>query len=554
MRRPLRALVVLAVLTASLAAPGLAQAARVAVGLERGADAAAVAAAVERRTGTHAESLAPLPALVVNVPDGVSLSGIRGVRYVERLVSRHMALTPSDPLVSRQWYLTQSRFYEPWLTLPALDRVTVAVIDSGIDASHPELTNRILDAKSFVGGRARVDPLGHGTFVAGILAAEIDNGIGIAGLAPTADLLVAKVVTSSRSIPVEAEARAIRWAADNGARVINMSLGAVRDPLDPNRDSFSRLEADAVAYAVSKGAVVVAAVGNADAAPTKPWRFASYPAALPHVLGVSAVTQAGAVPKFSNRDPIYNDVAAPGDEILSTFPRPLTARFPACSEQGYSSCGPDEYREAQGTSFATPQVSAAAAVLLAVRPGLRAEQVVSILERSAVDLDAEGGCIPCAAGRDELSGWGRLDVAAALAALSDPLPPRDRYEPNDDAGRRAQGLAGRNRLVRATVDFWDDQDDVYSIRLRAKQRVYVGLTGVESGADLSLALWYPGTRSIEGVAGVRRRAKVSARAGPREYFSFRAPVAGSYFVQVRMSDVGLTPYRLRIVKGRAAAT
>jgi hypothetical protein len=195
-------------------------------------------------------------------------------------------------------------------------------------------------------------------------------------------------------------------------------------------------------------------------------------------------------------------------------------------------------------------VSAAAAVLLAVRPSLRAEQVTAILERSAVDLDAEGGCAPCAAGRDELSGWGRLDVAAALASLSDSLPPRDRYEPNDDAGRRAQGLAGRNRLIRATVDFWDDQDDVYAIRLRARQRVYVGLTGVEAGADLSLALWLPRTRSVDGVSSVRLRAKVSARAGPREYFSFRAPAAGAYFVQVRMSDAGVTPYRLRIVKGR----
>ena len=547
-----RIAVLAAALATLLAAPGLARAARVAVGLERTADAAAVAAAVERRTGVRPESLAPLPALVVDVPSGSALSGIRGVRYVEPLFARHLSFTPTDPLVGRQWYLTQSRFYEPWLSLPALDPVTVAVIDSGVDANHPELAGRILDARSFVGGRARTDPLGHGTFVAGILAAGVDNGIGIAGLAPSAELLVAKVVTSHRSIPVEAEAKAIRWAVDNGARVINMSLGAVRDPLDPNRDSFSRLEADAIAYAVSKGVVVVAAVGNADQAPAKPWRFAFYPAALPHVLGVSAVTRAGAVPKFSNRDPIYNDLAAPGDEILSTFPRPLTARFPACSEQGYSSCGPDEYREAQGTSFATPQVSAAAAVLLAVRPGLRAEQVTAILERSAVDLDAETGCGPCAVGRDELSGWGTLDVAAALAALSDPLPPRDRFEPNDDAGKRAQGLAGRNRLVRATVDFWDDQDDVYSIRLRAKQRVYVGLTGVESGADLSLALWLPKTRSVEGVGEVRKRAKVSARAGPREYFSFRAPGAGNYFVQVRMSDVGLTPYRLRIVKGRSA--
>ena len=104
-----------------------------------------------------------------------------------------------------------------------------------------------------------------------------------------------------------------------------MSLGGIRDPLDPDRDSFSQLEADAVAYAVSNGVVVVAAVGNHDLAPTSPWHYASYPAALPHVLGVSAISESGGVPKFSNRDKVYNDVAAPGERILSIFPRPLTA-------------------------------------------------------------------------------------------------------------------------------------------------------------------------------------------------------------------------------------
>ena len=189
----------------------------------------------------------------------------------------------------------------------------------------------------------------------------MDNGIGIAGLAPSAELLVAKVVTPSRTIPIEAEVRAIRWAVERGARVINMSLGGVRDPLEPDRDTFSRLESDAVAYAIQNGVVVVAAVGNDDQAPESPWQFASYPAALPHVLGVSAVTQLGNVPRFSNRDKIYNDLSAPGEQILSTFPRPLTSRFPACVDQGFSSCGPDEYRQAQGTSFSAPQASAAAA-------------------------------------------------------------------------------------------------------------------------------------------------------------------------------------------------
>lgn len=544
-----RRLVLVIALVAGLALPGGADAARFAVGLSRDADAAAVAAAVERRTGSRVESLAPIPALVADVPANVSLAGIRGIRYVEPLVSRRLALTPTDPLVSRQWYLTQSRFYEPWLTLPAFEQVPVAVIDSGVDSAHPELAGRVLDAKSFVGGSARVDTLGHGTFVAGLIAAGVGNDIGIAGLAPSAELLIAKVVTKSRSISVEAEARAIRWAVEAGARVINMSLGGLRDPLDPNRDSYSRLEADAVAYAVSNGVVMVAAVGNGDQAPSSPWPYASYPAALPHVLGVSATTESGGVPKFSNRDRIYNDLAAPGENILSIFPRPLTARYPTCSEQGYSSCGPDDYREAQGTSFAAPQVSAAAAVLLSLRPTLRPEQVTAILQRTAADLNADSGCIACDVGRDALSGWGRLDVAAAIAALEEPLPLADRYEANDDAGsRRAYTVFGSNRRINATVDFWDDQDDVYAVRLQRRQRMYVGLTGSDASMDLSLALWLPQTRAIESVTSIRFRAKISARAGAREYFSYRAPATGTYFVQVRMSSPGTTRYRLAIVK------
>jgi subtilisin family serine protease len=544
-----RSLVVLTAVAASLWLASSADAARYAVGIARGADARAVADAVERRTGSRPERLGRIPALVVDAPSRSSLRGIAGIRYVEPVAVRHLALTPTDPLVPKQWYLTQSRFYEPWITLPALERVPVAVIDSGVDTTHPDLGGRILEAKSFVGEPAVADNLGHGTFVAGLIAAGVGNGIGIAGLAPSAELLVAKVVTKSRTISVEAEARAIRWAVESGARVINMSLGGIRDPLDPSRDTYSQLEADAVAYAVSNGVVVVAAVGNSDQAPRSPWVYASYPAALPHVLGVSAVAQDGSVPKFSNRDPIYNDLAAPGQAILSLLPRPLTARFPACSEQGYSSCGPDEYREAQGTSFAAPQVSAAAAVLLSLRPTLRPEQVRTILRGTAVDHTPATGCAACAIGRDELTGWGRLDVTRAIRTLAEPLPMRDRYEANDDVGRRSYELFGATRRIDATLDYWDDQDDVYAVRLKKGQPVYVGLKAPETSADLNLAFWLPRTRSIQDVSSVRFRTRISARPGARQYLSYRAPAAGTYFVQVRMSSAGLAHYRLIVVKG-----
>jgi subtilisin family serine protease len=552
MRRSLAFVALVSAVAGVLALPSVASAGRVAVGLEPGAGRAAVTKALASRGARVVRDLKPIPALVVEVPVGSpSLADVHGVRYVEPLRTRHLSLVPTDPFVPRQWYMTQSHFYESWITYPAFESVPVAVIDSGADLKHPELVGSWLDAKSFVGGSPAVDALGHGTFVSGLIAAGVDNGIGIAGLAPSAELLVAKVVTPSRTIPIEAEVRAIRWAVERGARVINMSLGGVRDPLDPDRDTFSRLEADAVAYAFASGVVVVAAVGNDDQAPKSPWSFASYPAALPHVIGVSAMTQIGNVPRFSNRDKIYNDIAAPGEQILSIFPRPLTSRFPACLDQGFSSCGPEEYRQAQGTSFSAPQVSAAAAILFSLRPDLTAEQVGTILERTASDANVETGCAACAAGRDAYSGWGHLDVAAAIAALSKPLPPRDHYETNDDAASRSARIkvkSGAAGIVKATVDFWDDQDDVYAIHLERGKRVYLGLTGAHGEADLSLALWLPQTKFIEDVRAFRLRARVSARPGGREYFSYLPPVSATYFVQVRMSGPGTTPYRLRIVK------
>jgi Subtilase family len=541
----MRFALLIAVLVA-FAAPSAADAARFAVGVRQGADASALRAELDARGLGRGESLAPVPAVLVDAPSADALRGLPGAAYVERLRARRtLAYTPNDPLVARQWYLAQNRAYDAWEVRPPLAATLVAVIDSGIDGSHPELAERVLEARSFVGGSPKIDRQGHGTFVAGLIAAESDNGIGIAGMSPAAELLVAKVVTADRTIPIEAEVKAIKWAVARGARVINMSLGGIRDPLDPGIDTYSPLEAAAIAYAVKANVVVVAAVGNGDQAPSSPWRFASYPAALPHVLGVAAVDRAGGVPPFSNRDPIYADIAAPGEEIVSTFPRSLTSTF-ECPDQGYSSCGPDEWRTAEGTSFAAPQVAAAAATLLGERPDLRAEQVTALLTRTAVDARAATGCRACPLGRDRFTGWGRLDVTSALAQLDGVLPPRDRYEPNDDAGARATRLFAQTRID-ATLDFWDDQQDVYKIRLRRGQRMYVGLTGPPR-TDVNLMLWRPGTTHVDDLRRQHRRVTQSARPGPREWLAYRAPRAGLYYLQVKIASVGAGKYRLRIVK------
>jgi subtilisin family serine protease len=545
----IRSAVALCVSVAALAGPSASAAGvRYAVGLAPGADAGQVASVLSRGGATRVESMAPIRALLVTGDRAPAVGRLAGVRYVEALVSRRPAFDPNDPLVPRQWYLSRDRSYAAWPALPPLAPVRVAVIDSGVDAGHPELAGRIAGARSFVGGSAKVDRLGHGTFVGGLIAATADNQTGIAGLAPSAELLVARVVGPKLTIPVEAEAKAIRWAVANGARVINMSFGGLRSPNDASLDTYSHLEADAVSYAVRKGALVVAAVGNADQAPKRPWQFASYPAALPHVLGVSALTRGGSAPTFSNRDAVYNDLGAPGTRILSLFPRRLTSRNARCKEQGYSSCGPAEYRDGEGTSFAAPQVSASAATLFAMRPRLRAEQVATILERAAVDAKPATGCPRCTPGRDALTGWGRLDTAAAIGTLTaGVIPAPDRLEPNDDAGRTAVRLYGTTRTVRATLDFWDDQTDVYAIYLRRGQRLFASLRGPRVGST-SLALWDPATQSVDDLSRQDLRLRLAGRPGRSEHLGARAMAAGWHFLQVKLGSPGAGEYRLSIAK------
>jgi subtilisin family serine protease len=460
------------------------------------------------------------------------------------------AFTPNDPLVAKQWYLQADNAFTAWPdSMPQLTQVKVAVIDSGIDAGHPDLASRIYASKSFVGGSV-VDREGHGTFVAGLIAAATDNGIGIAGIAFPAQLIVAKVVAGDGTIEPAIESKAIRWAVSQGARVINLSLGGLRDPADPNRDTYSPLEQAAIELAYKHGAVVVAAVGNGDDAPRSPWGFASYPAALPHVIGVGALDQSGAVPGFSNRDKIYVDLTAPGLAVLSTMPRSLTADHPTCPDQGYSDCGPADYQHAEGTSFAAPQVSAAAALLIAQRPDLGPDQVAAILERSSTDLIPANGCRLCSVGRDAYSGWGRLDIAAAVAALGSPAPPADHYEPNDNAGSGAATLYGRNRVIDATVDFWDDPTDVYRVFLRAGERLSASLRG-PAGTNTNLVLWKPGTTSVDSLRGVsRQRATFSAGIGPNEHLNYRSRSRGWFYVEVKTSSPGAGAYRLKLTKSR----
>jgi len=440
------------------------------------------------------------------------------------------------------WYLSADRVAAVRDELPAsLTPVRVAVLDSGIDGGHPALAGSIVGAQSFVGGDPLVDTSGHGTFVAGeivALAAAAD-----ASSPAPVQLLIAKI-TNGGSIEPGAEARAIYWAVANGARVINLSLGGLRDPNSTNRDTYSPVEAAAVRYAVAHRVVVVAAIGNGDEAPTQPWPFASWPAALPHVIGVSALAPDGSVPVWSDRDARFNELAAPGTQIVSTFPRSLTALDAGCPDQGYSDCAPPEYRSAAGTSFAAPQVSAAAALLLAVNPHLMPDQVSWLLERNADDSNPATGCGGCAMGRDRLTGWGTLDVGKAVAALSGPLPPANRYEPTNDAGGQARPLVASHATIVGDLDYWENPLDVYRVRLGPGAQLWVRLTASSGGT--TLALWKPGTAHIDANAPLSRREQLIAHSGAAStktlhYRSFRG---GWYYLEVAVRAHANARYRL----------
>jgi hypothetical protein len=184
-------------------------------------------------------------------------------------------------------------------------------------------------------------------------------------------------------------------------------------------------------------------------------------------------------------------------------------------------------------------------MLLGLRPRLRAEQVRTILERTAVDVTTADGCSKCAQGRDAVSGFGRLDVRAAVAALANPPPPRDLLEPNDDAGDGTR-LWGAERTIAASVDPWDDPTDVYAVQLAAGQRLDVRL-GRPPGTNVRLSFWDPATKTVLDPHSPDLLRSVETD-GPA-HLAWRAPERGWYLVVVATTGDGKTvPYRLAIEK------
>lgn len=290
------------------------------------------------------------------------------------------------------WGLQVSNISEVW-PISTGSGVVVAVIDSG-SGPNPDLNLNLLPGKTIFRGRITdsandVDTVGHGTHVAGIIAAQFNNDIGIAGVAPNARILPIRVLDEGGNGSESDLALAIRFAADNGARVINLSLGGSTQT--PALQS-------ALEYSASKGILVIAAAGNAG-----PTAGATYPAGNDLTLAVTAVDQALNSPSFAQRGS-YIDVSAPGVNICSTIRSDVSVSITR------KCAGANEpYINMSGTSMAAAFVSGVAALVLSARPNFAAQQVREVIIATARDIGTPG--------RDEIFGVGLINTYAIFKSL-----------------------------------------------------------------------------------------------------------------------------------------
>ena len=426
-------------------------------------------------------------------------------------VAGSLAVTDfSDPLVPTEW----------WRPVIGVDALVppgpgrpVTIVDSGIDVTHPEFLGRantetLNDQEpAGVGGE-------HGTAVGSVVGAPA-NGLGVVGVYPEATL---RSWDAAKGTGTKLETfqivQGILAAANNGPGIVNLSLGG-----DGNEDPIEQ----AIYEAVRKGTLVVAASGNSgsDGNPL------GYPASIPHVLTVGATDQANGVASFSSRSR-FVDLAAPGVGI------PIATAI----GKGWTT--------ADGTSFAAPLVSGAAAWVWTVRPDLDASQLFEVMRKSAVDIAAPG--------RDDAAGFGLLNVPAALAY---PAPVRDPLEPNDDIEFvKVDGFydtsvpplttpARRGTTVRARLDLIEDPRDVYRVWLPKNGKLTATLT---ADANLDLGLWKQTAASVtQRIAGSDRLAR-GIKPGTTELLTFtnKGPGRFAFLAVVPTKGVREATYRLRV--------
>ncbi|MBS7607479.1 MAG: S8 family serine peptidase [Candidatus Bathyarchaeia archaeon] len=308
------------------------------------------------------------------------------IDFIERDDFVPSSLVPNDQYYSSEWHLQKIRAPEAWDITIGSSNIIVAILDSGIDSSHPDLANKLIQGYNFYNDNYDTsDVYGHGTKVAGVVAAATNNGIGVASVGWGVSIMPIRVTDSSGYALLSLLTKGLIYAADRGAKVAVISFQIY---------GGSSLTS-AAKYFFEKGGLVFAAGGNSG----------SYigDANNPYIISVSATTSTDAIATFSTYGP-FIDISAPGVNIYTTV-----------KGGGYGAVS--------GTSFAAPIAAGVAALMFSVNPSMPPSDVESILKSTAVDLGD--------AGYDIYYGCGRIDASAALKALVSSLSPADKNLDSD---------------------------------------------------------------------------------------------------------------------------
>jgi len=318
------------------------------------------------------------------------------VKFVEKNEVFPPDLTPNDPYYSYQWHLRKILAPEAWDITQGSPGIIVAVLDTGVDPTHPDLEENLVAGYNFYDLNTDTsDVYGHGTAVAGAAAAQGNNQIGVASPAWQVRVMPIRIASPDGYAYTSTIAQGLTWAADHGARVMNVSFSGV---------AGSSTIRNAAQYVQNKGGVVLAAAGNCGCF--------DYTSENPYILSVSATDQYDYLASFSSRGE-YVDVSAPGVSIASTLDG---------GGYGYVS----------GTSFASPITAGVVALMLSINADLTPGEVERLLESTAVDLGT--------AGYDTSFGFGRVNAQQAVQAARDYNPVPDTTPPSVSISSPAIGL------------------------------------------------------------------------------------------------------------------
>lgn len=367
---------------------------------------------------------------------------------------------PNDPLYGSEWHLNKIGAPSAWDISTGSPEVVIAVLDSGVDPTHPDLAGKLLSGYNFYDNNDNTsDVFGHGTKVAGVAAAISNNGLGVAGTAWQCRILPIRVTDTSGYTTVTRLSKGLIYAADAGAKVAVISFQIF---------GGSALSS-AAEYFVSRGGLVVAAAGNTGAYQSD--------ADNPYIVSVSATTSSDVLASFSTYGP-FVDLSAPGVSICTTI-------------MGGS------YGSVSGTSFSAPIVAGVAALIFSANPSLTPSEVERILESTAVDLGD--------AGYDVRYGWGRVDAAAALAMAvgsggkgGEPTPSIDTSSPSVAVTSPANGSTVSG-VVTVTVEAIDNVG-VSKVELYKNGALY----GVDS--DSPYVFYWDTTGDSNGVYTLQAKA------------------------------------------------